>query len=366
MTFGVWRLRAAAGIAVAAVGALLALPAPRQPDVATPAGPLTLGQAWPGIRTVDFPGVTTDGDRFFPMLVLDAHTVAGTLTSSDFTRSSFVILPVAPAGDPRTLQTSDGADAVTVNAVAAADGQLYWMSGEQTADGRQRSGLYRVDPVGGSPHLITSDTGDAIYGASQFDLQIVDGRAYWVATRTTQPLTSELRSVPVDGGPVAVVPLDGPYALVAWPWLTSYVTPLGQQLTQFNAVTGAHRTIVSKPGEQLSCGAIWCRGIVSRSTAGLITLRRPDGSDEVRVNVDGEGSMTIDVAIADRFEFVAAPISTQQVTSSEKLTMYDVKDRRRIALAVATAEGVHGSWVWWATGDNETLTWRALDLAALS
>ncbi|GAA3285614.1 hypothetical protein GCM10020218_045910 [Dactylosporangium vinaceum] len=33
---------------------------------------------------------------------------------------------------------------------------------------------------------------------------------------------------------------------------------------------------------------------------------------------------------------------------------------RRAAPAVATAAGRSGSWLWWATADNETMTWHLL------
>ncbi|NJC69582.1 hypothetical protein HC031_07585 [Planosporangium thailandense] len=372
MTASPWRLRAAATAALAAVAVLLALPTPRTAAPAAPAGPLTLTQAWPAARTVNLAATMPDGSRFFPSAVLDPGHLVGTVSTADGNHTDLVELAVADPTHPRILQGYDTAAGTSIDAVTAAGGRIYWMTSTPDDLGRPHTSLYRAEAAGGQPRDLTDDTGRPDYYGTRYDLQVADGRVYWIATRNVDPPTSELRSIAVDGGPVSVRPLDSAYALTAWPWLTS-TPPLGQPLVQLNAVTGERRTIAPKPGEQLSCSPTWCRGTTSNATSTVITMRRLDGGGEVRVNTDGEGSATMDVAVLDRFELLAAPLGGptptseggQRATTSEKLTVYDLKTRRRVAVAVATAEGVHSPWLWWSTGDNETLTWHLLDLTTL-
>ncbi|MGC9665268.1 hypothetical protein ACNTMW_01795 [Planosporangium sp. 12N6] len=366
MNASTWRMRAAVTAALAAAVTLLALPAPRSSAPATPAGPLALAQAWPAARTTELAANLPGGGRFFPSAVLDPGQLVGTVTSADGNRTSLVLLRTADPAHPRVLQEYRTADGVSIDAVSAVDGRIYWMTGTADDQGRPHTSLYRADAAGGQPRRLTDDTGRPTYYGSQYDLQVVDGRVYWTATRTIDPLTSELRSVPVDGGPVAVRPFDAAYALAAWPWLTTSGGSLGQPVSVLNATTGERRTIQPRPGEQLACGPTWCRATTSGPSNAVITLRRLDGSGEVRVNADGEGSVIVDVAVLDRFELLAAPVSHPLAVASEKLAMYDLKTHRRVALAVTTAAGGRGRWLWWSTGDNETLTWHLLDLTSLA
>lgn len=371
MTAAAWRLRAAATAALTAAAVLLFLPTPRTAAPAAPAGPLTLATAWPKARTLNLAATMPDGSRFFPAVVLDAGHLVGTVTAADGNHTSLVELTVANPTHPRVLQAYDTAAGTSIDAIAAADGHIYWMTNTPDDQGHPHTSLYRADATG-EPRKLTDDTGQPDYYGTQYDLQVAGGRISWVATRTVNPPASELRSIAVDGGPVAVRPLDITYALTAWPWLTS--TPsLGQPLIELNAVTGQRRTIQPRAGEQLACSATWCRGTISNAKSAVITMRHLDGNGQIRVNADGEGSATMDVAVLDRFELLAAPLGGPAATSensrpaatSAKLTMYDLKTHRRIAVAVAAAEGVHGTWLWWSTGDNETLAWHLLDLTTL-
>ncbi|WP_433616514.1 hypothetical protein ACQP2P_14960 [Dactylosporangium sp. CA-139114] len=111
---------------------------------------------------------------------------------------------------------------------------------------------------------------------------------------------------------------------------------------------------------------MWCRTVVTTQQAAVVTLRRTDGTGQTaRINTDGEIPLCTDVAAQDRFEFLAAPISTQAATASERLAVYDLASGRHLSIAVSTAEGLAGAWLWWAAGDNETMTWHLLDLTTL-
>jgi hypothetical protein len=361
-----WRLRAAALIAAGAAGTLVVLPSPRTPTRPTPAGPASLAQVWPDARTIDVPAALPDGRTFEPSLVLDEHTVVGMTTDAAGNATSLVALSTADATYPRALQAFDATDGGSVDAVTEAAGQIYWMAGTTDTTGNRHTTLRRADRAGGVVRTLTTNTGEPAYYGSQYDLQVAGGGVYWTATGPGDPPTTELRTISIDGGPVTVRPLDGTYQLTAWPWLTSLILP-EQPTILLNASTGQRDIITPKPGEQLTCGPTWCRAVTfgSHSDSLVVTLRRRDDSAATRVNADGEDAITVDIAVLDRFELLSAPLAVQQASTSQKLSIYDLKTDQHIPIAVTTGLGTHGSWLWWSTGDNETRTWHLLNLATL-
>jgi hypothetical protein len=361
------RLRLAVVTAAAAATGLLLLPPPGGPLPAggPPAGAETLAGVWPDARTVDVPATLPDGTTFTPVAVLDRQAFVAQIAAADNVTAILAVLDPARLDRPRELQRIPIGGGGSFDAVAVDAGRVFWMSSVADDQGGTRSTLYRADP-GAAPVVLTTDTGRATFSGSVHDLQIADGRLWWTATRGAYPPTTDLRSVPVGGGPVEVRALDGTYHLAAWPWATDDGTG-GRPVAQLDLVTGARRSTAQPTGEELYCGAVWCRSVVSTEKSAVVTLRRVDGTARTaRVNVDGETPLFVDVAALDRFEFFAAPISTQAGTSSERLAIYDLKAGRRIAVAVSTAEGLSGGWLWWATGDNETMTWHLLDLRSLA
>lgn len=361
------RVRAAVLIAAGAATTLMVLPSPRTPTPTTPAGaPASLTRVWPTARTVDFPAVLPDGRTFEPSLVLDQHTVVGMITEAAGEATSLVALPTAGPTRPRVLQVFDNRSGGYVDAITETAGQIYWMSGTLDSTGHRRTTLRRADRAGGAARALTTDTGELAFYGSQYDLQVAGGRVYWTTTGTGNPPTSELRSVSIDGGPVTIRSLDGTFELIAWPWLASVTLP-EQPTVLVNAITGQRYSIVPKPGEQLTCGLTWCRAVTDGSDSGslVITVRGRDGSAATRVNADGEDAITVDVAVLDRFELLAAPLAVQQASTSHKLAIYDLKTHQHISVAVTTGLGTHGSWLWWSTGDDETRTWHLLNLASL-
>jgi hypothetical protein len=58
--------------------------------------------------------------------------------------------------------------------------------------------------------------------------------------------------------------------------------------------------------------------------------------------------------------------ATGQVAIST-LALYDVAHRRPVLISpAATNAGGRGGYLWWSTGDNETLAWHGLDLRTLT
>ncbi|MFG2040130.1 hypothetical protein [Dactylosporangium sp. NPDC048998] len=365
-----WRIRLGAAAAVAAVAVLLLVPTPgggADPDPAGSAGSAgsaTLAGLWPDARPMDLPATLPDGTTFTPVAVLDRTAVVVQIADADGSTASLALLDPSDLAHPRPLQQIPIAGGGSFDAVAVEGDQVYWMSSVADDQGGTRGTLLRAGRSG-APVTLTADTGHATFSGSLYDLQVADGRIWWTATRGAYPPTTDLRSVPVGGGEVTVRPLDGTYHLAAWPWAGSDGIG-GEPVRQLNLVTGERRTIAQPLGEELFCGVAWCRSVVRAADSAVVTLRRPDGTGTTgRINADGEVPLFVDVAALDRFEFLAAPISTRAATASERLALFDLKTGRRAALAVSTAEGLAGTWLWWATGDNETMTWHLLDLATL-
>ncbi|WP_432824428.1 hypothetical protein [Dactylosporangium sp. CA-092794] len=365
-----WRIRVAGGAAVAAAGGLLLLPAPDPGPgaagaVPSASAPATLAGIWPGAHTIDLPATLPDGTTFTPAAALDAHTVVVQIADADPNTATIALLDPADPAHPRPLERIPIGGGGSFDAVTVAAGFVYWMSSIADDQGETSTTLHRADPAGHTA-VLTTDTGHATFTGSMHDLEIAGGRVWWTATRGTTVPTTDLRSVPVTGaGHATVRPLDGTYHLTGWPWAGDDGIA-GQPVIQLDLTTGARRTFAAPPGQDVFCGAAWCRTVVSTQQSAVITLRRTDGTGQTgRINADGEVALFADVAALDRFEFLAAPISTQAATASERLTLYDLTAGRRVPLAVSTAEGLSGAWLWWATGDNETMTWHLLDLATL-
>jgi hypothetical protein len=173
--------------------------------------------------------------------------------------------------------------------------------------------------------------------------------------------------VPLTGGPVSVQTVPGRYALTAWPWLTSAIGDLGGPADLYNARTGQRLAVPLGQDQQATCTPTWCRIISSSANQRTIELRRPDGRDNRRISRTGHAEAVADVAIRDRFELLTTTSpATGSPTNSETLSLYDLKTRRQITLSPAV-NGIYtrGDWLWWSTGDNETLTWHLLELTTL-
>ncbi|GAA2359353.1 hypothetical protein [Dactylosporangium salmoneum] len=357
------RIRVAAAAAVTATVLLLALPTPGTPPAGSEA-PATLSGIWPDARTVDLPATLPDGTTYTPAAVVDRHTVVAQIADADPGTASLALLDPADLAHPRRLETIPIAGGGSFDAVTVDAGRVYWMSSVADDQGGSRSTLHRADTAGHTV-VLTTDTGHATFAGSMHDLQVADGRIWWTATRGTTVPTTDLRSVPLDGGPVTVRPLEGTYHLTGWPWAGDDGIG-GQPVVQLDLTTGRQRTFTEPPGQDVYCGAVWCRIVVTTQQSTVVTLRRADGTGQTgRVNTDGEVPVFVDMAALDRFEFFTSPISTQAATTSERLSLYDLTTSRRVGIAVSTAEGLNGSWLWWATGDNETMTWHLLDLTTL-
>ena len=133
-------------------------------------------------------------------------------------------------------------------------------------------------------------------------------------------------------------------------------------------MTRARTTVSVAKDATAACDATWCVVQTLTSTGdSQIELTRPDGTDIRHIGDTSTNLVATDVTLLDRFMAVAESVDGQQgPTVVERLSLYDIAKRRTVLVTpAATAAYARGSYLWWSTGDNETLTWNGLNLAAL-
>ncbi|MGH3646478.1 MAG: hypothetical protein ACRDTM_04790 [Micromonosporaceae bacterium] len=97
--------------------------------------------------------------------------------------------------------------------VRAAD-TLVWAESRGTG-----GALWRLELPGGEPVRITTDTGPVVSLESRYDLVVDAGRVWWTA-RPPAGKRTQIRSVALEGGAVAVDERAGEWSLAAWPTLS--------------------------------------------------------------------------------------------------------------------------------------------------
>jgi hypothetical protein len=364
----VW-LGLAGGLAV--IGLLLALPAPHRPAVGvtasaspSPTGPPALASVWPRARPFTIPATLPDGGTYTPTVLVDASTSIGTVTSADGQRTDLAVVPAT--GPQRVLQSQSVNDGGSFDGVTVTADRVYWMHTLSDSNGRAHVTLWRAALSGGPAAQVTADTGAPVFYGSRYDVQQVGDRLYWAAARPDRPDQTELRSVALTGGAVAVRVLDGAWSLSAWPWLVTAPGATGTPMRLRNLETGAVTPVNVPASKQASCSPTWCR-IVPDSGGTETDLLRPDGSDRRVIGDSGAAAIDSDVALLDRFEVLMSIISSSGQITVSRLALYDIRTKRSVVVDNAASNaGGRGDFIWWATGDNETLAWHGLDLRELA
>jgi hypothetical protein len=359
------------GAGLAAIGLLLGIPAPHRPAApvpaasASPAGP-TLASVWPAAKPFTIPAVLPDGSTYTPTVVLDAHTSVGTVASADRLRTDLDLVPAT--GPVRVLQSQLVADGGSYDGIAFTADRLYWMHTVSDAAGKGHVSLWTAPRTGGPATQVSTDVGTPVFYGSAFDVQPVGDRLYWAATRPGHPDQTEIRSMPQAGGPVAVEIVAGAWAMSRWPWLVTAPSASDQPTRLQNLATGQTLTVKVPANKQVTCSPTWCRMIPDNAAQATETdLIRPDGSD-LRVIDDGKAAaIASDVALLDRFEILMAVLNDTGSIPVSRLMLYDIARKRAVPVSpAATNAGGRGEFLWWATGDNETLAWHGLDLRTLT
>jgi hypothetical protein len=356
------RRRALTGIALVvalAAGSFLLFGTPGTPGPKQLPTRTTLSAAWPDAKRADIPAGLSDGPLFNPSLFLDATTAVGTAPTpgGDQTR----LLLRGSDGTLRELRRVSLDGNPQFEAFTATADQIFWTESAATSTTVK---IWTAARSGGPARLLTADTGNAVFYGNQYDLVVADGRVHWTAAPGDATKTTEVRSVPVTGGKVTIREEPGQWALSAWPWLVDDGSSSGTPRLR-NLETTRDRPIVSTGPEQLTCSPTWCRAMVlGDDTVARIDLVRPDGTGRRRTAAGTAQAAVTDVAVLDRFEILAEPTPTTDLTGTAALTVYDLATGRTVDVSPG-ADGAfcRGGVLWWSTttGDEE-ITWHTLDL----
>lgn len=302
------------------------------------------------------PGNLPDGGLFTPVLFLDTDTVLGTAAGADGREVRLLLLDGGTFHELRRVGTASTPE---FDDFTTAGNDVAWA--ESADEGPTR--IWAVNTRDGRPpRELTADTGNAVFFGTQNDLVIADGRVHWAAAASAG--TTEIRSVALDGGPVAVVREKGEWALSAWPWLTDAAGgPAG--VVRLRNMSTAQEISVTVPGGQAAeCSPAWCRVMVSDSRGLVrIDLMRPDGTARRRIAGAGFFAATADVALLDRFEILSSAGVESDLTGTAALSVYDIRNGRTAEICPAAGGAfARAGMLWWSTGDSTATIWHSLDL----
>jgi hypothetical protein len=360
------------GAALALIALLLGLPSPHgpvkggpAPDSSPPRGP-TLASVWPEAKPFPIQAIFPDGSAYTPTVILDATASMGLATSADGQRTDLVVVPAT--GAPRVLASQSASEGGSFDGLSFTAQDVYWMHTLSDSAGQAHVTLWTAPRAGGPARELSRDTGAAVFYGSQYDVQPASDRLYWAAARPGHQDETEVRSIPLTGGPVAVQVVPGAWAMSRWPWLVTSPSAADQPTRLRNLDTGETRTVNVPANKQVTCSPNWCRMIPDNSAQPTETdLIRPDGSDLRVVAGPEAAAIGSDVALRDRYELLMAVVSTSGGIAVSKLTLYDIAKKGAVLVSPATTNaGARGDFLWWSTGDNETLAWYGLDLRTLT
>lgn len=299
-----------------------------------------------------------DGALYTPQFYTDAGTSVGTAPTPDGGAERLVL---RTGGAERELRRIDQSRFPQFLGFTAADGALYWAESSATPQGPYETRLWRAGLTTTEPAVsLTTDAGAAVFFDSQFDLMVAEGRLHWIAAPPDDSPRTELRSVALTGGQVSVEDFAGRYRWTAWPWLQSVDQQGPAQLV--NHATGERRTITTSAAEIVECTPAWCRAVVQTGDGrNLFDVMHPDGTQRRRIpgNVN---AVTIDPALADRFELV-----TELDGDQLRLLAYDLQRSTMKVLAVNVGVATsRAGVVWWSDPPQNPTQWRSLDLRTLA
>ena len=344
-------------IALVAGSVLLIAPAAERP---TSSDPVPLAVAWPGAQRGTVPADLADGAAYNPGVFLDARTSVGTAQTPDgrFLR----LLERRPNGSVRELRRLPARQNPSFPAMTLDGDLLVWA--ESVGDGAAR--LCAVNLRDGRPlRQLTADTGVARFYQRQYDLVVADGRVHWVAERPGD--MTEVRSVPLGGGPVRVTAEAGTWQLSAWPWLVDGVTAAAGSTALKNLVTGARVAVSPTRRAVTNCSPAWCR-VVSLDSDGFtrIEVMHPGGDARRRIAGGDVETLLSDVALLDRFEVYAKIGATAELTGNAEVLLYEMARQRTVQVS-PDANGVtyRGGVLWWSTGTQDSFVRHTVDLRSI-
>ena len=346
----------AVAVACTAVGVLLVVTPDDRPR---PAGPVTSTAAWPNAQRATVSGSLADGTTFVPGHFLDARTAVGTAADPGGRAQRLVVRQLD--GTYQQLRSLPLDRGPAYGSFASAGGKLVWV--ESTVDLPPRIWATDLTDPASSARQLTADTGAAVFIGSQYDLVIHDRRVHWSVVPDGADHT-EIRSVPLSGGPVSVRKERGRWNLSAWPWLTDGTDRTSVARLR-NPVSGRDVEIDTGTGlELLTCGPAWCRVTVRQGgDSSRLDLMRHDGSQRTTMAGAGAGAVGPDVAVLDRFELLFAAPAGAGPDDRTALLVYDIAAARTVEVSPAVDGAFsRAGMLWWSTGDGDSLVWQTLDL----
>jgi hypothetical protein len=349
--------------AMVVVALALTLPEPAR-NQAPVVGPRLAVPTWSGPEPVNSAGTLADGAAYTPRVYLTAETSAGVAASPD--GSFHRVLLRSPGERVTELRRVAAAELPQFDGFAADDDTLVWAESVSGAGAPVRTTLWRSAwRAGGKATQITADTGEATFFGGAYDLVVRAGRVWWVSAAPDN--VTEIRSVALGGGPMAIKRLNGQYVLTAAPWAVSLGGGRGTPVELVNLDSDQRVKVPTNAAEIATCGPIWCRMAVVGEADALVRLdlQRPDGSQRRRI-AGNEATPTIaEVALLDRF--VPLKIDAGSAPGAADLSLVDVASGRTdlVATGVANVQGRDGV-LWWSTGAGADLVWHAIDLRTLS
>jgi hypothetical protein len=309
-----------------------------------------------GPETADSPGALADATPFTPRIYITPQIAVG----------------VAPTDDARSVRlvARSGSKVVELRRIIAtanpqfagfviSGSTLAWAESSTNGGGGTSTAIWKTNwHTLTRPVLVTTDTQDATFAGSQYDMVVHDDRIYWTATLDGG---TQVRSVGLDGYDTQWQDLNGDFGLSAWPWLVS-PGGRGKAVTLYNLSTGGQVTVRPGRTQTASCTPTWCR-LDTAAATGLarIDIRRTDGTGSAQAAGPEATPAIPDAVLLDRY----LPLITDQ-ESGTGLSLYDVTTGQTslIALNIDNVRA-YGGVLWWSTTDVTGLTWHALDLHSL-
>jgi hypothetical protein len=342
-------------LAVTIVGIirLLTLPDPVRSSSTAPSlgGSSNAVPTWAGPAPVDQLGRLSDGSTYQPRLYLSATESIGIAQTTDGT--AWRVL-ARTGGRTTELHRVPAVDLPQFDGFVASGDTVVWAESVSRASADLRTSLWRANwRTGAKATAITANTGEVTFLGGDYDLVVSNGRVSWVAVGAGEQ--TEVRSVALSGGTVAIQRLPGQRVLLTPPWVVNLAGGRGTPVEMLNLSTNQKLTVPTQVAEVATCSPTWCRMVVLNGNDLVrIDLQRPDGSDRRRI-AGSEATPTItDVMLLDRY----VPLKTDA-----GLSIYDVTTGRTDLVAANVGDvQARGSILWWSTGAGTELVWHAIDL----
>lgn len=352
-------IRAVGLSAAVAAGAALLITPPAELGTG-PATPPPAGAVWPQAQRGSVPAQLADGQAYAPLIFIDAHTSAGTARSADGQWLRLVLVGAAPspgAAPERELRREKLSGNPSFPAFAVEGDTLVWVDGPHL----WAAGLRDERPA----RRLAADLGNARFYHSQYDLQISGGQVRWVAAGPGG--STEVRAVPLTGGPVSTRTVPGAWQLSAWPWLVDGTTEAAGTTRIRNLDTGAETGVSgARARSTTDCSPTWCRVVSLSGEGSRIELMHPDGTAAELVAEGAAETVIADVAPLDRFEVLGEVGPNSAQTGNVQLRIFEVATRRTVQVSPDAGRiGYLNGVLWWSTGNLTEYVWHSLDLRTI-